>query len=149
MGRRHDDRRVAVIFEPIDQLERRFFQARERKLVVVVFVAVVPGGNAGAAAAYALGQHDDPIAVEIGDVGRPPGIARIRRMALERRAVGDADQVGAERTRFRLDVGRAERLLERGDHYVRPSSSAAANAFSLRCCCSFLNSCNCRATMPL
>ena len=116
MGRRHDDRRVAVVFEPIDQFERRFFQARERKLIVVVFVAVVPGGDARAAAAHALGQHDHPAAVEIGDIGRPPGIARIGRMALQRSAVGNADQVGAERTRLLFDIGRAERLLERGDH---------------------------------
>jgi hypothetical protein len=37
-------------------------------------------------------------------------------MALQRSAVGNTDQVGAECARLRLDVGRDERLLERGDH---------------------------------
>ena len=112
-------------------------------------MAIVPGGDARAAAAHALGEHDDPAAVEICNVGRAPRIARLGRMAFQRGAVGNTDKIGAERTRFRLDIGRCERLLERRDHYVRPSSSATAKALSLRCCCVFLNSCNCRATMPL
>ena len=47
----------------------------------------------------------------------------------ERRAVGDADQIGAERAGFRLDLGGGQRLLERRDHFqLCPLSSAAASA---------------------
>ena len=117
MRRRHDDRRIAVVFEPVDELERGFLETRERQLVVIILVTIVPGGDAGGAAAHALGQHDHAACVQIGDVGRTPWIARVGRIKLQRRAVGDADEVGAERTGFRLDLSRGERLFEHRDHF--------------------------------
>ena len=150
MRRRHDDRRIAVVFEPVDELERSLFQTRKRELVVVVFVAVVPCGDARRAAAHALRQHDDAAGVQFGDVGGPSRIGRVGRMAIKRGAIGDADKIGTERAGLGLDLRCRERLLERGDHRYRcPSSSAGAIAASVRRCCAFLNSCSCRATIPL
>ena len=69
-------------------------------------------------------------------------------MALQSRAVGDADQIGAERTAFALISAAVIGCLNAETITLRPSSSAAAKARSLRCCCRYLNSCSCRATMP-
>ena len=55
-------------------------------------------------------------AVMIGDVGGPLRIVRVGRMLLERRAVRDADEVGAERARLGLDRVGGERLPEDRDH---------------------------------
>ena len=126
MGRRHDDRRIAVVLEPVDQLERSFLEPGERELVVVVFVPVVPGRDARDAAREALGQHDHARAVMLGDVGGPLRILRIGRMALQRGAVRDADEVGAERARLGLDGLGGERRAEDRDHQSRPSSVSAA-----------------------
>src|SRR5215475_10133154 len=91
MRRRDYDGGVTVVLEPINELERGFLQPRERELVVVVFVPVVPRGNPGAAAAHAFRQHNHTPAVEIGDIRWPPWIPRIGRIALKRRAIGDAN----------------------------------------------------------
>ena len=99
------------------------------------------------AAAHAFRQHDNPAAVEIGNVRRTTWVLRIGRIALECRAVGNADEIGAERPGFRLNLVPRERLLERRNHYS--SVPVSARAASLRACCAFLNSCNCRATIPL
>ena len=52
-------------------------------------------------------------------------------MLLERRAVGDADQVGAERARFRLDGLGGQRLLEDRDHVSASSSASAGSRLAL------------------
>ena len=71
-------------------------------------------------------------------------------MAIERRAVGDADKVGAERARLGLDLGRGQRLLDEATMSTLPACvGAGAIAASLRARCAFLNSCNWRATIPL
>ena len=62
------------------------------------------------------------------------GFVRIRRMLLERRAVRDADEVGAERARLRLDRVGGQRLLEDRDHQ-RALPSAR---FGLRRCARLL-----------
>ena len=151
MRRRHDDRRIAVVLEPEDEFERGLLEPRQRQLVIVVFVAVVPGMDTGDAAAETLGQHDDAAAVKLGDVGGPARIAPDRAGGVQHRAVGDADEVGAERARLGLDLGRGQRLLE----HRRPCSVTpfllGRRRGRLGCarCCARLNSCNCRATMPL
>jgi hypothetical protein len=43
-------------------------------------------------------------------------MAGIGRMAFEIGAIGDTDEIGAERARLRLDVIRGERLPEGRDH---------------------------------
>src|SRR5271169_1392110 len=54
MGRRYDDCGIAVVFEPVDKLKRSLFKTRKRQLVIVVFVAIVPGGDPRCAAAHTL-----------------------------------------------------------------------------------------------
>src|SRR5215471_6102487 len=144
---RDDDGRVAVVLKPINELERGFLQPRERELVVVIFVPVVPRGNSSAAAAHTFRQHNHAPAVEIGDIRWPTRTPRIRWIALKRHAIGDTNEIGAERTRFRFDLRRSEGLGERRDHYSPASTSAGAASFFA--CWAFLNSCNCRATIPL
>ena len=77
--------RIAAVLEPVDELERRFLEVRQRELVVVVLVAVVPARDARHALVEALGEHDDAAGVELGDVRGVDGLS-----------VGDAHQVGAE-----------------------------------------------------
>ena len=98
MGRRHDHRRIAAVLEPVDQLERGLFQMGQRQLVVVVLVPVVPAADARDAVVQALGEDDRAAAVELRDA-----------RGIEPRAVGDADEVGAELARLGLNLGRCQR----------------------------------------
>ena len=116
VGRRHDDGGIAFVLEPIDQLERRLLQARQRELVIVVFVPVVPRRNARDAVVETPGEHDDAAAIEVGDVGRSARMSRVRRILLHERPIGDADEIRSELARFGLDAGGRQRALEYRDH---------------------------------
>ena len=111
VGRRHDDRRVAAVLEPVDQLERCFFQMGERELVVVVLVAVVPAPDARHAVVQALGEHDGAAGIELRDV-----------RGVQPCADGDADEVGTELARFSLDLGCRQRFPE----YLHSAPSGVA-----------------------
>ena len=115
MGRRHDQRRPALAFQPQHQLEGDLLERRHGQFVVIVFVPLVPARDLGDAGRQPLGEHDDPVGVVVRDVGRNPRIGRIGRVGVDLRAVGDAGQVGAEFARLRLDIGGAQLFLEDGD----------------------------------
>ena len=97
--RRHDQGRIAAVLQPVDKLERGFFQVGERELVVVVLVPIVPAPDARDAVVQALGEHDDATAIELRDM-----------RAIEARAVGDADEIGTELACSCLNRGRCQRF---------------------------------------
>src|SRR5258706_3299394 len=111
MRRRHDDRRIAAVFQPIDQLERSLLEMREGELVVVVLVAIVPAPDARHAVVETLGEHDDAAAVELRDL-----------RGVEALAVGDADEIGAELARSSLNLRCCQRFAE----YLRAAPFACA-----------------------
>ena len=137
MGRRHDDRRIAVVLEPVDQLERGFLQPRQRQLVVVVFVAVVPGRDArdaarsGASPARSRGRRRCSVMSEgrCGSRGSGGWRSSAAPSAMPTRSAPSARA-------FALMSARGERLLEDRDHQrVHPRRRAPAGVRCALACC--------------
>jgi hypothetical protein len=116
MRRRHDQRRVALQLEPQHHRERDLLERGQGQLVVVVFVPLVPARDARDARREPLADDDDAAGVVIRDIRRHARIGRIGRVRVDLGAVGDAHDVGAERSRLRLDLVGGDGLLEDGDH---------------------------------
>ena len=79
-------------------------------------VVALPALDPRAAGGITFREHDHPTTIELGDVLGPPGVAGIRRMGVHHRAVGDADEIRAQRARLFLDRLRVERGLYRAYH---------------------------------
>jgi hypothetical protein len=116
MGRRNDDRRIAEIFEPVDELERDFLKPGERELIVVELGTIAPRDDTGDAVVEMLGEYDDALVVELRDVDRPARVGGIGRVGIHHLAVGDADEIGAELARLVLDLHGGDFLTEDFDH---------------------------------
>ena len=117
MGWRNDNAGISLVFEPIDKVQRCFFKHRERQFIVVILVAFVPALDPRSTARIALPQNDHPPGVMFGNFGR--FLREIGwRVFFQNRPVGDADEVDAEFTRFRLYDCRRERRLECRYHYI-------------------------------
>ena len=135
---RHGQRRVPVVLQEVDELELDLLEFRDDQLARVLLVTVVVALQPAEPAQQPPGQHDHAAGVVGRDRRRclrPRGIGRI---VVEDGARRDADEVGAELARLRLDcfggdgqhghTGSATRFAggrypSSPTHRIRPSAS--------------------------